>query len=744
MVTSRFAGSALVSGLALSLAAGLAVPPKASGPLAVHQLMTLTLAADDQETAKTVTFALPLPPETPDVAASVSQAAQCAPDIDCDFVSSIPQAPLAGPVILGSLGSSAEPAPFFSELVATPVDITGVKPALALYARGDLAGGDALAKTISDPVARASVDYAALRLMPHAVGYERIMAFLDANPGWPSQGWLAKRAEESLFADKRNARVVKAHFSVHKPQTPAGKLALARCLAAEGDRAGAAALVAEVWREGDINADFERRMKQEFGGFLTRADHKFRADRMLYKESVSAALRAAAFAGPDVVALAQARAAVINEAASDTLIAAVPDTLKDDPGLLFSRIQKLRRAEKLGEAAQLLLSAPRDPALIVDGDEWWTERRLIARGLLDKGDAANAYAAAAGHSARSPQSIIEAEFHAGWIALRYLGDAGAAAHHFAKAAARAETPMSISRARYWQGRAAEAAGNEAEAHGFYEAAAAHSIAYYGQLARARLHLTELPLRLPIETARGDARTVYVRAVEMFYALDERELAGSLAMDIAQKTPSEPQVAALAEIVARQRDARMTLSVGKAAVQRGMALDHSAFPDFGVPGFHMLDGSAERSMVYAIARQESAFQHRAVSGAGAKGLMQMLVSTARRTAQQAHVGFDANRLMSDAAFNAQLGAAHLGVLLNEQKGSYILTFAAYNAGGGRVKEWIDAHGDPRKPGVDPVDWIERIPITETRNYVQRIMENLQVYRLRLGERSGLLIASDMVR
>ena len=189
---------------------------------------------------------------------------------------------------------------------------------------------------------------------------------------------------------------------------------------------------------------------------------------------------------------------------------------------------------------------------------------------------------------------------------------------------------------------------------------------------------------------------------------------------------------------------MTLSVGKAAVQRGMALDHSAFPDFGVPGFQMLEGSAERSMVYAIARQESAFQHQAVSGAGARGLMQMLVSTARRTAQQAHVGFDASRLTSDAAFNAQLGAAHLGVLLNEHKGSYILTFAAYNAGGGRVKEWIGAHGDPRRPDVDAVDWIERIPITETRNYVQRIMENLQVYRLRLGERSGLLIASDMVR
>ena len=164
----------------------------------------------------------------------------------------------------------------------------------------------------------------------------------------------------------------------------------------------------------------------------------------------------------------------------------------------------------------------------------------------------------------------------------------------------------------------------------------------------------------------------------------------------------------------------------------MPVDALSFPDYGVPSFEPLQNSAATSVVYSVARQESAFDPAAESAAGAKGLMQMILSTAKRTAERAGVAFDPKRLLTDAAFNAQLAARHLGELLAEQKGSYILTFAAYNAGGKHVKEWLDAYGDPRKPGVDPVDWVERIPFSETRNYVQRVIENLAVYQARFGE------------
>ena len=727
---------------ALVVAAALGAPLLERGaPAPGHRLMTLIYDAPVEE--------LPLipPPEAamapvfidfdPAIAAAFTPPdvamAPVFADIDPISVASIPPQRAAAPAAVVAVDAAA---------TFTRVDTSQVKPALALYARGDLAGGDALAREIRDPVARAGVDYAGLRLHARSVGYERIMGFLLRYPNWPSEPWLLKRAEEALFGDRRNGVLVKAHFAARPPLTPAGRLALARLCLEQGEGAQAKALVAEVWRNGDFNADFERGILREFSAQLSPADHKFRADRMLYKENVGAGLRLAALAGGDVVKLAQARAAVVNEAAPDAAFAAVPAALKADPGLTFSRIQHLRRAERLDEAARLMIAAPRDAAAIVDGDEWWTERRLVSRELLDKGDAASAYQVAAGHGAQCGVNIIEAEFHAGWIALRFLDDAASAARHFARAAERAETPMSISRAAYWQGRAAEAAGLPQDAHTHYERAAAQSIAYYGQLAREKLGMPDFALRKPEKVARGDGRALAVRVIDMLYGLDARELAVPLALEAAQNLASDAQVAAVAEIAAAAKDARVTLMIGKAATQRGMMLDHAAFPDFGVPAYEALANSGSRAMVYAIARQESAFQPQAVSGAGAKGLMQMLVSTARRTASRARVAFDAGRLTSDPAFNAQLGAAHLGELMGEHKGSLILTFAAYNAGGGRVKEWIDAHGDPRKPGVDPIDWVERIPITETRNYVQRIMENLQVYRLRFGEGTKLAIASDM--
>jgi soluble lytic murein transglycosylase len=501
------------------------------------------------------------------------------------------------------------------------------------------------------------------------------------------------------------------------------------------------AIIADVWRTADLTAGEEASILKEFGPLLTRADHKFRADRLLYKEQVQAALRVAALAGPDVKLLAAARASVINQAspaAQDAAIAAVPKSLANDAGLTFARIQRARRANKIQDATALMVAAPRDPATLVDGDAWWVERRLIARKLLDLGDAKTAFAICANHAASSETSTIEAEFHAGWIALRFLDDSKAAAVHFDKAAAAAETPISKARAAYWQGRAAEAQRDSARAQGFYQAAALQPISFYGQLASAKLGRTSIDLRQPAAVAQGDDRREAIRVVELLYALGERDIALPLAFEIAKTEAADSQVAALAAVLTKAGDARGTLLVGKFATQRGLWLDESAFPTFGIPDYQPLVNSADRAVVYAIARQESEFEQRSVSTAGAKGLMQLITPTARQTAQKCGVSFDDVRLATDAAFNARIGAAHLGQLLSEQRGSYILTFAAYNAGSQRVKDWIAAYGDPRQPGVDPVDWIERIPFTETRNYVQRVFENLQVYRLRFGQSPKLLM------
>ncbi|MGL4438587.1 MAG: lytic transglycosylase domain-containing protein, partial [Bosea sp. (in: a-proteobacteria)] len=333
------------------------------------------------------------------------------------------------------------------------------------------------------------------------------------------------------------------------------------------------------------------------------------------------------------------------------------------------------------------------------------------------------------------------EWHAGWIALRFLNDPLKAAGHFEAAAKQAETPISLARTAFWRGRAAEAASDHEAARQHFNAAASQHIAYYGQIARAGLGLADMPLRVVPASTSSAMPHQSVALIEALEAADQPSLTRSLIMELVRHLDDPAVLDRLATIATRVGDARHLVSLGKTAVQRGMPLDHAAYPTNGMPAF---ESAVERAMVFAIARQESAFDPKAVSHAGARGLMQMMLPTARETARRIKTSFDASRLTSDAAYNAKLGAAHLADLIAEWRGSYVLTFAAYNAGSGNVRDWIEAYGDPRDPTVDAIDWVERIPFTETRNYVQRVMENLQVYRARLGADGPLLIGEDLQR
>jgi soluble lytic murein transglycosylase len=466
-------------------------------------------------------------------------------------------------------------------------------------------------------------------------------------------------------------------------------------------------------------------------------------ERLLFKERWGEALRVAAMAGPDYVKLATARVAVGREAGNaQKLLDAVPPNLREDTSFVYARASLLRRKNKPIDAAQAVTRITRDPAILVDGDEWWVERRILARKLLDINEPRLAYAVARGHGAETPAMKVEAEFHAGWIALRFLNDPITARTHFDAAAEAAMTPISIARAAYWQGRAAEAAGQNAEP--LYRKAAEQATTYYGQLARARLGEKDLPIRKPPEANPSPDRQTYARAISYLYEIGERDIALSLFGEIGQRA-SASDLTVYGDLALQKDDAKALLVLGKAALQRGLPLEVHAFPTNGVPKTTAPSADqVERAMVLAIARQESAFDPRARSGAGAQGLMQLMPATAKTTALRAGMAYDASRLTGDAVYNANIGATHLGDLVGEWRGSYILTFAAYNAGSGNVKKWIQAYGDPRTKEVDPVDWVERIPFTETRNYVQRIMENLQVYRGLLEERSTLLIESDLKR
>jgi soluble lytic murein transglycosylase len=629
-------------------------------------------------------------------------------------------------------------------------DIAAVKLVIEATRKGKGADADATAKTIADPVARKLADWVILRSDNTTPSFQRYAAFVAANPSWPHAPLFRRRAENALWNDKLDDASVRAFFAQHKPTTAKGRYVLARALLAQGDRTAAEALVRQAWREEDCSADVEKKVIEMFGGLLTRADHKARMEQRFYAEDVEAGLRAGERLGGNDLVIARTRAAVIKKAGNaKALLDAVPAAVRGEAGYIFARVQWLRKNDGSEEAGKLILTAPKDPEALVDLDQWWAERRLLVRKLLDDNDAQTAYRVA--REAVSPPRgnyRVDQYFTAGWIALRYLHDPVTAAAHFAQIAEGTANPHALSRGGYWQGRAAEVMGQRAQARAFYESAAQHTATYYGQLARARLGLPDLGLRGPPTFAPQEQNILgnleIVRAAEILYALNERDMLASIFAELGESGTDIAGMAALAEVAGKHDDGRAMLLLGKGALGRGLPLDYYAYPIVGLPDYKPIAPPIEAAVTYSIARQESHFNQKVVSTANAMGFMQVTPAAAQDTAKKFKATYNRARLLSDPIYNMQMGAAELSNLLHGYNGSYLLTFAGYNAGRGRVRQWIAAYGDPRDPKVDPVDWAERIPVAETRNYVQRIMENLQIYRARFGGGSKLVIEADLKR
>src|ERR1700686_3316945 len=418
---------------------------------------------------------------------------------------------------------------------------------------------------ISDRVARKLAEWIILRSDDNGASVERYRAFISANPSWPSQTFLRRRIEAALWDDHRDDATVWAWFESESPLSAKGKFSLARTMIARGDRVNAERLVRDAWRNDSMSEDTESTALDLFGALLTPGDHKARMDLLLYGSEHEAALRAAKRLGANQVALAKERIAAYRKAPNTkALLDAVPHELHGDPGYIFSKIQLLRREEKFAEAAQLMLSAPRDAARLYNVDEWWIERRLLARKMLDVGERRTAYLIA--RDAALPARDIyktEQEFTSGWLALRFLNDPAVAAQHFARIGVGSVNPTALARAGYWQGRAAEAAGNAQGARAAYAAAAAQSTSYYGQLARAKLGLPQIELNgAPAARLRGIERLEIVRATQLLYELDERELAVPIFADMGENGDPDALVG-LGELASGYGDPPNMLLVGKA-------------------------------------------------------------------------------------------------------------------------------------------------------------------------------------
>lgn len=634
--------------------------------------------------------------------------------------------------------------------VTSPADIEELKKAVEAARKGRDADLMAAERAIQDPVARLLAQWIYLRSDNTSPSFQQYATFVSVHPDWPHVRLFRRRAEDSLWSDGLDDATVLAFFAHHPPTTAKGRFMLARALLAKGDRAGAEKLVRYAWRRLDFSADVENKVRQMFGDMITREDDRVRMQARFYQDDVGAAMREAQRLGGNDLAIARARAAVIKDLNNaKALLDDVPVAAHQDPGYIFARAQWLRKHNKPDEAEQVLLTAPQDAEALIDPDKWWLERRILVRKLLDDRKPQAAYRVT--RDAAPPRRDnwrVDKFFTAGWIALRFLHDPKTAAEQFAHIAQGTNNPHALGRAGYWQGRAAEAMGKRAEAKAFYEKAAQYTVTYYGQLARARLGIKELGLIGPPKFTAEERKVLQnlevVRAAELLYALGEHNMLASIYAELGESATDVAGMAMLEDVAGKHGDGRAMVLLGRYAHARGLPMDYYAYPTVGLPEYRPIAPPIERAVAYSIARQESDFNQQDISSAHAVGLMQVTPEAGRDTARRFKVKYDWQRMVKDPVYNMQMGAAELSNLLHYYRGSYLLTFAGYNAGMGRVKQWIAAYGDPRDPHVDPIDWAERIPLAETRNYVQRVMENLQVYRARFGGGSRLLIEADLRR
>jgi len=560
--------------------------------------------------------------------------------------------------------------------------------------------------------------------------FDEITQFMASSPDWPGQDKLQEMAEHNMPPDM-SADAVLAWFKGRSPSTAYGAAALAQALMAKGETDAANDLIRQAWRDDDFDNDAdELQFLAQFQSKLQPEDHIARLDRTLWNHDEAGARQVMPLVDPGHRALAEARLALAKqEPTVAELVAAVPPALQRDAGLLYERAAALRRAGDYPGAAAVLDPPPAD---IARPELLWPELEDAARRAITRGDMSVGFRLASGHGATQGSVFAEGEWLAGWIGLRFLDDYRESYDRFTELYAGVTSPISKARGAYWAGRASEEMGDLATAQNWYRAAASNLTTYYGQLAAARLGSRDVlrfgPMPQPSATERAafDRREL-VRVVRLLGQLGQSDHARVFLEKMADDAKRPTVLRMIADLGHELKRDDLAVMVAKTARSKGVDLIEYLYPLRAIP----VGTGPEEALVLAVIRQESAFEVKASSPAGALGLMQLMPPTAKHVAKGLKTRYKKELLTKDPNYNIRLGRSYLQELLDYYGQSYVLAIAAYNAGPDRVDSWIAQFGDPRDYGTDVVDWIESIPFSETRNYVQRVLENLQVYRHRLG-------------
>ncbi|MFN3514665.1 MAG: transglycosylase SLT domain-containing protein [Phenylobacterium sp.] len=624
-------------------------------------------------------------------------------------------------------------------------EAAALRTALAAARRNDISGARAAMASLSDPVARKVATWALADAAAESIGFFEIDQARRDLAGWPRGQRRQLAAEKLLATSGQSPQAILAWFGGAEPQTAEGAMALASAYEATGRTAEAQALIRSFWRDKVFEAPAQRAMLARYGAWLTPEDHIRRADILLYGPQGPAAREMIALLPADHQQLAQARIALrANEANANTLASAVPAHLQSHTGLAFERAGFFRKRGLDTLAVEQLRLMPREVHHSDMASRAWSIRYPLILASIRSGDHRNAYAAAADSGLTSGGDAADAEFYAGWIALSKLKDPARADVHFANLEKIGSSPITRGRALYWRGRAAEARGDQAAAQRWYQASAQFGTTFYGQLAAEKLGQ---PLTLgadpPIaaaDRARFEGRET-VRAARLLQEIGERDLFRAFVLALDDVLPTAEELALLVDLARGYGDQDTSMKVVRTAAQRGFILPDRGYPVRNAP---FVPGAPELALTMGITRQESGFDPMVRSHVGARGMMQLMPATAQLTAKRIGVNYSAN-LLDDPDYNMQLGQTYLAQMLSTFSGSYPMAIAAYNAGPGRPAQWIGFCGDPRTSAVDPIDFVECIPFSETRNYVMRVMEGMQVYRAKAaGGQAPVTLTADLKR
>lgn len=622
---------------------------------------------------------------------------------------------------------------------ATPAEI---KAAQALFFAVDRNAWDVV-RTVETQMASTLVGrlatWADLSRPDSTAGFEELAAFVVRNPDWPNVQALRRRAERTM-PDGLPADAVVAWFDAFAPLTAEGASHYGMALQTV-DPIRARIWARDTWRVIALTGAQETEFLGRFGSLLSADDHWSRLDALLWAERTDEARRMLARVSGDRRLLADARLKLMARTPdASAAVRALPAKLLQDEGILYERTRWRRRNDDEAGAIEMLGQQPRTSAHARD---WWLERHIIARRLFDEQSYRRAYQLVTAREQSDAVDRAEKDFLAGWLALRFLDRPDDAVGHFEKLYADVSMPISLARGAYWAGRAHEAAGNKQKAADWYRTAAKQPLTFYGQLAAdklgqpsiAALPVSATPSTQAVDSYGGDL----ARAARLLDAVGQRDRADLFLRKLMVDADTAEKNRLLATVATSMKYPFVAVRAGKAAAREGLTVIDAAYPLVPLPDD--LSGLPP-ALVLGLARQESEFNSTAVSSAGAIGLMQLLPGTARDVSRALGVDHTTGMLSGDPVHNLRLGSRYLADLIRRYDGNWPRAIAAYNAGFGRVDTWAPT---PSKTPEQVVDWIESIPLPETRSYVQRVLENTQVYRLRLGEapKAGALEA-DLLR